>query len=221
MEDTFFMLKKLAEIFPVYATWPVWMQIFSQVWLVITGLMIIFAVYFYRIEAKQVLNIMPIQQKSLIPYFKDNTANQMILALNVWPKESKTFEICMINLEVFDIKMQKYLSYAIKVTDRFGKDIEFPVLLKDMKKEEFVFYIPILDKDNPKFKGKLNFIPYNIDNKISIIIDSVRTIDSYQIFLRIGRMKLAFGRSKLNNEGKAEIKFLNKFTKPPAISAGG
>lgn len=211
--------KKIENFIPIFASFPTWFQIIIVTWFIITVVVLLAGLVLYYNEKRYVIKIMPDTVNTIIPYLDDDKNKKMIIGLNIWPKGNLSFELCLINVDIFSEDEQKYLNYGIKITDNMNRNLNFPIILQGNQKENILFHLPIFNQSNSLIKAKINFVPYDIRNKLTAKITISRGLDNYQVSIIFGRSHYEFGSFKVKGEGSRNIKFLEKFKGgPPEIS---
>ena len=153
------MIKKIESFFPIFACLPTWLQIVVLIWISI-GIIIFFsAMVFYYNQKKEIINIVPNSSYVIVPSLDDQKSTTIIIGLSIWTKKNYSFEICLITTEIFNEKEQKYVTYGSKITDKMNISLDMPLLLKDIKKEDILIHLPILNKDAFRLKQELISFP--------------------------------------------------------------
>ena len=163
------------------------------------------------------IRISPDCSKALIPKLGEEIP-EISFALNIWSRKEQRFELSMINVEVFNPKVKEYVQYGSRITDNLNQVLNFPMFVTDSKKEFIIVHIPYFKflYTESEIKIRINFIPYDIRNKVIAKVFIQRDNENYQVAIFCGKYHTEFGRYRVN--GKKRIKFLKKYKRPPEIN---
>lgn len=212
------LIKKITSFIPVFSILPMWLQVIALFWIVLTTILVIFIVVFAYIDYTRVLNITPNLKQSLIPYLNEKSNAAIVLGLNLCAKENRSFQIHMMNVEIKDETGKKFSIVKSEFKDINDSSLNFPIILDDKEIKTILIQIPF-NVSQAVIEGKINLIPYNSRDKVSLKFVIQRRKDDYQVALFNGNVHIEFGMAKVEGKkGTKTIKFLQKYKKPPEIS---